>query len=141
MPVEKLPSYDELLERAYTLLPERVRVKERFEIPPVRGHFQGNRTIITNFGDIAQTLRRDPEHMVRYLTKALAAPMEVQGNLLIIGRKIKAQLINQKIDQYAKLFVICPECGKPDTVLVKEDRIVFLRCQACGAKHPVPERV
>ena len=31
----------------------------------------------------------------------------------------------------------CPECGKPDTNLVKEDRINFLVCEACGARTSV----
>ncbi|MFW6225798.1 MAG: translation initiation factor IF-2 subunit beta, partial [bacterium] len=39
--------------------------------------------------------------------------------------------------KYAEEFVLCPECGKPDTELIKEEGITKLHCLACGAKHPV----
>ncbi|MCX8172587.1 MAG: translation initiation factor IF-2 subunit beta, partial [Archaeoglobaceae archaeon] len=31
----------------------------------------------------------------------------------------------------------CKECNAPDTELIKEERVLFLRCLACGAKQPV----
>ena len=45
--------------------------------------------------------------------------------------------INAKIKQYAEEFVLCPICGKPDTDLVKEKDITYLRCNACGEKKAV----
>ena len=35
---------------------------------------------------------------------------------------------------------LCPECKKPDTKLEKEGRVIFIRCMACGAKHPVKSK-
>ena len=48
---------------------------------------------------------------------------------------------NNVFEQYAKEFVICKECGKPDTQIEKEDRLSFLHCLACGAKHPIHSKV
>ena len=59
-------------------LPEVVFIKERFEIPRVMGHVQGNRTIISNFMQIASTLRRDTEHLLKYVLKELATPGEIK---------------------------------------------------------------
>ena len=56
--------YEDLLKKARKELPESVFEKERFEIPNVRGHVQGNRTIISNFAQIAATLRRPVEHLL-----------------------------------------------------------------------------
>ena len=133
--------YDNLLKSGQSQVPESIKRSERFEIPKIKGHFQGNRTMTTNFSEIAQTLRRDPEHMLKFLSKALAAQVEVTSNQVAFGRKIKSQLINEKIEQYAKTYVICRECGKPDTQLEKEDRLLFIRCQACGARHAIPEKI
>jgi len=44
------------------------------------------------------------------------------------------------IDAYIKEYVICSECGRPDTHLIKSDRILTLRCDACGAHRPVTKR-
>ncbi len=133
--------YEKLLEGAQSKIPEKVKKHERFEIPKVKGHFQGNKTVITNFSEIAQVLGRDPQHIIKYLTKALAASIDFTGSNLILGRKIKSDLINEKINFYAKIYVICKECGKPDTELVHQDRILFLKCQACGAKHPITQKL
>jgi translation initiation factor 2 subunit 2 len=45
--------------------------------------------------------------------------------------------VDKKIELYAKEYVLCPECGKPDTKFLREDRFLFLRCEACGWKHPI----
>ena len=58
-----------------------------------------------------------------------------------MGTKISANRINEKISQYVKEYVLCPECGKPDTRLMKEDKFIFIKCSACGAKKPVKMRV
>lgn len=133
--------YKKLLDKARKQLPESVTRKERFEIPKVRGHLQGNRTIISNFVNIAEVLGRDANHMLKYILKELATPGEIKQKAVIIGSKVSASRINQKIEQYALEFVICKECGKPDTKLMKEGNFMFIRCTACGAKHPVRNKI
>jgi len=61
----------------------------------------------------------------------------MEGDKLVLNRKLNSALINLKIADYANEFVICPECKKPDTELVKENRLTFLKCLACGAKKSV----
>ncbi|MEM2121113.1 MAG: translation initiation factor IF-2 subunit beta [Candidatus Woesearchaeota archaeon] len=131
-------NYEEMLERAYSKLPEKKTTEERFEIPKVRGHIQGNKTVISNFQDICSVLRRKPEHVLKFLLKELATPGELTKSSLILGRKISASQINEKIDKYAKIYVFCPECKKPDTDLVKEGSFTFIKCSVCGAKKSVP---
>ncbi|RLI78897.1 translation initiation factor IF-2 subunit beta, partial [Archaeoglobales archaeon] len=36
-----------------------------------------------------------------------------------------------------KTYVLCKECNAPDTEFVREERVLMVRCLACGAKHPV----
>ena len=127
-----------MLDRARKNLPEKVLTSERFEIPKVRGHIQGNKTVISNFGEIASKLRRKPEQILKFVLRELAAPGELHKNAIIIGRKVSASQVNEKIKKYAKTYVLCPECGKPDTILVKEGNFLFIKCMACGAKKSVP---
>ncbi len=129
--------YEELLNKAVEELPESVFEKHRFEIPKVMGHIQGIRTIISNFLQIANHLRRKPEHMLKYLQKELASPGIIKAGQLVLGRKIPASQINEKVQKYANEFVLCHECGKPDTKLETEKNISYLKCTACGAKHAV----
>ena len=123
-------------------LPESVFIKERFEIPKVLGHIQGNRTVISNFLQIASTLRREVDHMLKFVLKELATPGEIKkSGSLIMGTKVPASRINDKIRQYANEFVLCFECGKPDTQIVKEDVLTYLKCTACGAKNIVKAKI
>jgi len=134
--------YGLLLKRGRERLPESVFEKERFEIPKVRGHLEGNKTIITNFLQIASLLRREQEHLLKYVLKELATPGEVsRSGLLVLGAKIAAGRINEKIKQYAHEFVLCPDCGKPDTEIKKEGDFSFMKCGACGSKHPVKSKI
>ena len=131
-------TYEEMLERAYKLIPETVKKDIRFEIPKVKGHYEGkNKTIITNLHEIAKLFNRDLNHLVKFLMKELACPSVIEGNRVIFNKKLSPSQINAKIQAYAKEFVICRECGKPDTKIIKEGRTYFLVCMACGAKRPI----
>ena len=134
--------YNDLLKKARKELPKSVFEKERFEIPPVRGHIQGNKTILSNFLQIADILQRKPEHLLKYILKELATPGEIKkSGSVIVGTKVGASRINEKVRQYANEFVLCAECGKPDTKIEKVDKFTFLKCHACGAKHPIKSKV
>lgn len=136
-----MKNYEELLEEAKTQLPEVAVAKERFETPKAKGHLEGNKTIISNYSQICSTLDRDPLHILKFLQKELATPAQIDGPRLILGRKISSQQINKKIEQYSKEFVICKECGKPDTKILKEERFHFLKCNACGARQPITAKI
>lgn len=133
--------YEKLLDEAY----EKVKIVEgkgeRFEIPKITGHFEGKKTILTNFLAIADHLRRNPEHFQKFLLKELAASGQIENERLVMNIKVPSAKINEKISDYTKEFVICKECGKPDTELKKEDRLSFIHCLACGAKHSVRSKI
>ncbi len=133
-------NYDVLLKRGFKQLPEIVVETSRFEVPKVKGHIEGNKTIISNINEIVTVLRRPIAHVVKFLLRELAAPGEVKRNFLVIGTKVPASRINEKIKEYVEKYVICPECKRPDTKLKKESDFLFITCQACGAKKTVKEQ-
>jgi len=133
--------YEKMLKKVRKELPKINSKTERFEIPKVIGHIQGNKTIISNFNQIANTLQRKPEHLLKYILKELATPGDLKSTGLLIGRKISSIIINGKIKKYVDVFVTCPECKRPDTELLKERGITFMQCLACGARHPVKTRM
>ena len=133
--------YEKLLDSAYEKMPEDALKTERFEVPKVLGHIQGNRTVISNFYSIASTLNRKPEHLTKYILRGLATPGELTKTALIMGTKISASRINEKIQQYVRAFVFCRECKRPDTKIAKEGGVVFMKCSACGARYPASKVV
>lgn len=134
--------YSKLLRRAKENMPDVVHEKERFEIPKVRGHLEGQKTIISNLSQIAGLLNRPIDHIVKYLLRELAASGEyTKRSQFVLKAKIPASRVNAKVRQYAHDFVLCTTCGKPDTDMKKDGAFMFVHCQACGAKFQVKAKI
>lgn len=129
--------YEEMLKRAKEKLPREILEKSRFEPPKPASFIQGNKTILSNFTHIANYLNRDQKHFFKFLLKELATSGNIEGTKTIFVGRFSSKQLSEKIKKYIDEFVICPECRKPDTKIVKEDRISSLKCMACGAKRPV----
>ena len=134
---QMVESYASLLARARAKLPEVAVASERFEVPRAQLQRAGLRTIFVNFDAVAQKLRREPEHLLKYVLKQLATSRETRTEQVILIGNFSEDQVNRKIQQYVEAYVLCKECSRPDTKLVREDRLEFLKCEACGAKHPV----
>jgi len=130
-----MKSYKEMLEEVRNKISTNVVKVSRLEVPESRVEIQGNRTFIANFIDITNNIRRDPKHLAKYLFRELAKPGHIDGNRLVLQGKVIKSLIDDKIKNYIKEFVYCQECNRPDTHFEKEERIIFLKCEACGAKQ------
>lgn len=130
--------YANLLDEAYDKVEVNLETNVvRFEIPKVKGHHLGTKTVVSNFLVIASHIRRDPLHLMKFLSKELASSGEIQNERLILSRKLSSSEINEKIEKYVNSFVLCPKCGKPDTELVDESGKNYMRCMACGDKYEV----
>ena len=134
--------YKKMLENVYKEV-KQVSDKEskRFEVPKIRGSFEGKKTILINFFQIADYIRRKHEHFQKFILKELATSGYRDGDRLILNIKVPSLKINHKIEEYLKEFVLCKECKKPDTELIKENRLNFVHCLACGAKHSVRSKI
>lgn len=131
--------YHELLKRVKRSLPAAAGTS-RFETPRALVEHSGKQTIIKNFIDIAKALRREPQHVAKWLFRELAVPGAIVGHSLQLQARIQPDFVNRRIQEYVKEFVLCIECGKPDTSLQRRDKLWFLRCEACGATRPVQVR-
>jgi translation initiation factor 2 subunit 2 len=129
--------YKKLLEKAEKELPEKTISYERFKLDKIKGHLEGNKTILINLKQIAKHMNRKLEHLLKYLLRELATPGKVVRDRVILGSKFSASLINKKIKKYMSEFVICSECGKPDTELIEAESVTYLKCLVCGVKKPV----
>ncbi|MEM5771227.1 MAG: translation initiation factor IF-2 subunit beta [Candidatus Aenigmatarchaeota archaeon] len=130
--------YEEMLKKAIEKLPSVVENSDRFKIPESEVTYSGKLTIIKNFNQIVNILRRDPNHLAKFLFKELAIPGKIEENKLILQKIFTKEKIDEKIREYCKIYIFCNECGKPDTKLFKKGNIYFIKCEACGAERSVP---
>ena len=131
--------YDTLLKRARTQLPEIGSKRERLELPRLNYARIGMRTVIFNFKEIADALDRDPQHLLKYLTGEMATAATIQGSRVIFQGKFSEDTFHRLMERYLETFVVCPVCKRPDTKIVKEKRLSFLVCEACGAKSSIKQ--
>jgi translation initiation factor 2 subunit 2 len=135
-----IDTYENLLKKAYSSITEISESSERFNVPEVKAYIEGKTTILDNFADIADKVRRDPDHMMKYLLGELGTSGKIDSSRAIFNGKFEIALIRTIVKNYVDDYVICSECGKPDTRLVKDERVLILRCDACGGHRPVRKR-
>ena len=131
--------YDKLLRRARSQIPEVVAKTERRELPRLQHSIIGMRTIIYNFKEIADALNRDPQHILKFLTGELATAATTQESRVIFQGKFPADTLVRLLHRYMDNFIICPVCKRPDTKIIKEKRVSFLVCEACGARSSIKQ--
>ena len=132
--------YEEMLKSAQANRPKAALQRDRFEVPKIQGHLEGNKTILSNFQFITQHIRRNSEHLQKFMLKELATPGIIRSGEFVLGRKISSATINEKIRKYVDTFVICPSCGLPDTDLIRDPKTgTFIRCNGCGSKTQIKD--
>ena len=130
--------YDKLLERGYAQIPEKTGTGERFEMPVIDAMVEGSKTIVRNFEFVCDRLRRKPRFVMKFFTKELAVPANLEGQRLILQGKFYPKVLNDRLKLFVDMFVLCKECGKPDTNITEgEHARRVLVCEACGARAPV----
>jgi len=135
-------TYKELLERAFRLMrvanPESGEKRKYTMIPPQVQKEGTKKTVFANFADICKRMRRSQDHVIQYIYSELGTSGSVDGNqrLIIKGRFMPNQIENV-LRRYIVEYVTCKVCKAPDTILTKENRLMFMQCEKCGATRSV----
>ena len=132
--------YEKLLNRSIESLPEKLTSKERFQMPHGIIFYEGNTTILKNFLEIASDINRESQHLLSFLLKEVGTAGEADGERAIFQGKIPEEKVLDRIREYVERYVLCHECDRPDTTLIRKNRTLLLKCEACGAVHPVKTR-
>lgn len=127
--------YDDMLDRAIEQTPDIESGNDRFSVPDPDIRQEGNVTVYENFQATTRRLGREGDHVIKFLQNELGTSghIDESGRARLTGEFSESR-IHEAIDAYVEEFVICSECGLPDTHLVREQGAILLRCEACGAR-------
>jgi translation initiation factor 2 subunit 2 len=127
--------YDEQLDRAIEETPDIEEAASRFDLPDPEVRQEGNVTVYENFQSTLDSLDRSGEHVMKYLQNELgtSANIDERGRLRLTG-EFRRKRVQEAMEEYAEGYVICSECGLPDTRIEKENGAELIRCEACGAR-------
>ena len=129
--------YKDLLKKVQDNIESNTVSDDRFNLPKAEIFYEGNTSVIKNFDKISDAVNREPDEILKFLLGGLGTAGERSGSRVIFQGKIRAESIQSKLMDYIDTYVICSECGKPDTHLVKRGRNTMVRCDACGAIRPL----
>ncbi|MCK5477054.1 MAG: translation initiation factor IF-2 subunit beta [Candidatus Aenigmarchaeota archaeon] len=132
-----MDEYEKLLKKAQDELPKDKLNKERFILPKFSSHIEGNKTVLKNIDEVSKKIRRNADHLIKFMASELASQGIKSGTFCTFIGKFPNSLVNKKLEKYITMFVLCPSCKKPDTTIIKIERISFIKCEACGARNPI----
>ncbi|KQC12462.1 MAG: translation initiation factor IF-2 subunit beta [Methanothrix sp.] len=135
-----MEDYMKGLERAMSRLPPSRGTEDRFVIPSPKIFYEGKTTVLENFATIADALNRDPDHLMKFILQEMGTAGKIEGQHAVFQGRFTEQNLERHIDSYVQEYVICSECHRPDTQLIRSDRVLTLKCEACGAHRPVRKR-
>jgi len=130
-------SYRDMLDRAYGELPQQVESYERFTVPRPDVRRAGRRTVLMNLKGLADELRRKPEHLLKFLSGEMATLATFDGTRAVFQGRFGYDTVRNLLEIYTEKYVVCPVCKRPDTRVVRERRLWFLQCEACGARSSI----
>lgn len=134
------PDYRKLLKNVLEDTSAKRVVEDRFKLPKIEIFYEGNTTVIKNFDKISDAVNRDPQLILKFLLGGVGTAGDMEGGRVVFQGKILAKQIQDKLKEYIDTYVMCSECNRPDTHLVKQGRNLLIRCDACGAFRSVKSK-
>jgi translation initiation factor 5 len=115
----------------------------RYKMPAVFGKIEGSgngiKTAIPNITDVGLSLHRVPGEVNKFFGCELGAQTTYneETDRAIVNGAHTDDTLQKLIHRYIELFVLCPNCGLPETEYKIKNECIFHRCAACGAKEMV----
>ncbi|KVH94137.1 Translation initiation factor IF2/IF5 [Cynara cardunculus var. scolymus] len=137
--------YEELLGRVFHILrennPELAGDRRRTVMRPPQVLREGTKkTVFVNFMDLCKSMHRQPEHAMTFLLAELGTSGSLDGQQrLVVKGRFAPKNFEGILRRYVNEYVICNGCKSPDTILSKENRLFFLRCEKCGSGRSVAQ--
>ncbi|XP_011041776.1 PREDICTED: eukaryotic translation initiation factor 2 subunit beta-like isoform X2 [Populus euphratica] len=135
--------YEELLGRVFNILrennPELAGDRRRTVMRPPQVLREGTKkTVFVNFMDLCRTMHRQADHVMAFLLAELGTSGSLDGQQrLVVKGRFAPKNFEGILRRYINEYVICLGCKSPDTILSKENRLFFLRCEKCGSGRSV----
>lgn len=82
---------------------------ERLAMPRIKIGTNGARTEISNFKEICESLKQDPQRLLECLSEKTSTNAKFDGAKAIFEKELKTEALERLIHKYAQDFVVCPD--------------------------------
>lgn len=103
------------------------------------GKGNGKLTVIPNISAVGLSLHRDPGEVNKFFGCELGAQTSwnKETDRAVVNGHHTDKALQDMVHKYVEGFVLCPNCGLPETEYKIKSGIVWHKCAACGAKEMV----
>ena len=115
----------------------------RYKMPSVYGKIEGRgngiKTVIPNISEVALALHREPGEVNKFFGTELGAQTTYNADTdrAVVNGAHTDLVLQEAIKKYIDVFVLCPQCGLPETDYKIKSGCIYHKCMACGAKEMV----
>ena len=83
-------------------------------------------------------MHRQPDHVISFLFAEMGTTGSVDGSQrLVIKGRFQQKQVESVLRRYIVEYVSCNTCKSFDTLLTKDNRIIFMSCESCGSRRSV----
>ena len=118
-------------------------VSYRYKMPrletKIEGRGNGIKTVVPNVAEVAEAIHRPATELTKFFGCELGAQtiLNVEDNRYIVNGAHQTSDLQNLTFKYIQLFVLCPQCHLPETVVKIKSGNIYQKCAACGAKEMV----
>ena len=113
----------------------------RYKMPAlvwkVEGKGNGIKTVIVNVAEIAASLQRPAEYLMKSLSTDLGVGMKIENERwVLMGDHVKQDpyKLQNKLYEFIQKGVLCKHCRNPETAYVVEKGRLMMQCKACSKR-------
>ena len=133
-----MSNYEDLLAQAFETMPEVTSTHSRWSLPEPKVRPEGNVTVYENFKNTVDILNREADFVLKFLQNEFgtSANIDDTGRARFTG-SFSNDRVFSVIKSFSQIYVICPDCGLPDTKLQEKNNSLMLHCEGCGVLSKV----
>jgi len=115
----------------------------RYKMPLVYGKVEGRgngiKTVIPNISELGFSLHRDAGEVNKFFGCELGAQttFNVKDDRAVVNGSHTDAALQGMVHKYVESFVLCPQCGLPETKYKIRSGCIYHNCAACGAVEMV----
>ena len=110
----------------------------RYKMPNIDIQHTKTKTIITNITDIIESIKRNEIYLQKYIGYELGARVLNKNYRFEINGKHDKNKIIDIVNSFIKLYVLCIECGLPETNISICKNKAYFDCRSCGKSCKLP---
>lgn len=113
----------------------------RYKMPTVFGKVEGRgngiKTVIPNISEVALSLHRSPAEVNKFFGCELGAQTKYDEHTdrAVVNGAHNDIVLVEMMHRYVEKFVLCPNCGLPESDYRYKGESIYHSCKACGAKE------